>query len=288
MDSILTDTSPAALAAAAQASLMGLNRFLGRSPRTEILEVPGFFRWRTAVPHPFFNGVIVSAPPDAEAEARARETLDYFTAGGVAAISWWLDPGVDLEPWARLLPDLGFGLESILPGMAASLDEIPELAPVRNDADGRGPRFEIRRVERSETLRRWTEVFVTGYELPLAYAAPLFDIYDDLHGPDSPLQSYFAYLDGEPVATASLFYAAGVAAIYDVATLPAARGRGIGAAVTLAPLLDARALGYRVGVLQASAMGLRVYERLGFRTVCQVEHFLWKSPSASPPSPSAA
>lgn len=271
--SILKETSPAAMARAAQASLMALNRFLGRSSRTEVFRAAGFFRWQTPVPHPFFNGVVVSGLPGADAEARARSTLDYFASKGVAAITWWFDPSVSADAWTPLLQRLGFTLDPNLPGMAAALDDlVPDVAPPRGSGE-RAASLEIRRVDSRDMLREWTEVFVTGYELPLAYAAPLFDVYDDLHGPDSPLQSYFAYLDGVPVATSSVFHAAGVAGIYDVATLPSARGRGIGAAVTLAPLQEARSRGYRIGVLQSSAKGLRVYERLGFRTVCRIPHF---------------
>jgi predicted acetyltransferase len=61
-----------------------------------------------------------------------------------------------------------------------------------------------------------------------------------------------------------------------VATLPEARGKGIGAAVTLKPLHNARELGYIIGVLQSSEMGFNVYKRLGFRHLCQIENFYLK------------
>jgi ribosomal protein S18 acetylase RimI-like enzyme len=78
-------------------------------------------------------------------------------------------------------------------------------------------------------------------------------------------RTYLALLDGQPVATSQLLLPAGVAGIYNVTCLPEARGQGIGAAVTLAPLVEARRRGYGVAVLQASDLGYSVYRRLGFR-----------------------
>jgi predicted acetyltransferase len=67
-----------------------------------------------------------------------------------------------------------------------------------------------------------------------------------------------------------------VAGIFAVATIEAARGRGIGMAVTMAPLLDARACGYCVGVLQASEMGYPVYARMGFTEQFRYHLYHWK------------
>jgi predicted GNAT family acetyltransferase len=61
----------------------------------------------------------------------------------------------------------------------------------------------------------------------------------------------------------------------NVATLKEWRGKGLGAAVTLQPLLDAREQGYRVGVLEASDMGNKVYQRLGFKEICQMNRYCW-------------
>jgi predicted GNAT family acetyltransferase len=58
-----------------------------------------------------------------------------------------------------------------------------------------------------------------------------------------------------------------------VATLPEARGKGIGAALTVNPLQEAREMGHRIGVLQSSEMGFNVYKMLGFRHLCQIEYF---------------
>lgn len=57
-----------------------------------------------------------------------------------------------------------------------------------------------------------------------------------------------------------------------------ARGQGIGGAITLKPLLEARDEGYRYGVLFSTEMGQSVYERIGFRaTGTRINRYLWRN-----------
>lgn len=72
-----------------------------------------------------------------------------------------------------------------------------------------------------------------------------------------------------------------MAGVQFVATLPEARGQGLGGAMSLAPLLEARQVGYRIGILQSSEMGFPVYRRLGFQQVCQLEHYYWTSETSA-------
>jgi predicted acetyltransferase len=68
-----------------------------------------------------------------------------------------------------------------------------------------------------------------------------------------------------------------VAGIYNVTCIPEARGQGIGSAITLAPLLKARELGYQIGILQASQRGYNVYRRLGFQDFGKLSLYLWEN-----------
>ena len=79
----------------------------------------------------------------------------------------------------------------------------------------------------------------------------------------TPWKMYLGRLDGEPVATNMLFNGAGVGGICG-STVAWAGGKGIGGAITLKPLLEARSMGYRYAVLFSSEMGIGVYERIGF------------------------
>jgi ribosomal protein S18 acetylase RimI-like enzyme len=73
-----------------------------------------------------------------------------------------------------------------------------------------------------------------------------------------------AYEAGRPLATATLMAVDGVAAVFGVATLPGARRRGLGRAVTLAVLHEGRRRGCDLAYLNPSPLGYGVYAALGF------------------------
>jgi GNAT superfamily N-acetyltransferase len=125
-------------------------------------------------------------------------------------------------------------------------------------------------------LEKWAYASIVGFEHPDTDISIWFDVFAGL-GFDQPQRNYVGPLDGEPVATSELFLAAGVAGIYVVATVPDVRRQGIGAALTLVPLREARAMGYRIGIQHSSPLGQGVYQRLGFREYCQMSHCVWAS-----------
>ena len=79
---------------------------------------------------------------------------------------------------------------------------------------------------------------------------------------------YLARVDGAPAAVAAMSLDAdGFAMCFGATTLPAARGRGVHAALTAARLADARAAGAALAVVTtgAGSASQRNLERLGFR-----------------------
>lgn len=85
---------------------------------------------------------------------------------------------------------------------------------------------------------------------------------------------YSGLVDGVVVATSMLIATGDVAGIYWVATIEEQRGRGYGEALTWAAVVGGRELGCGIVSLQASKMGRRVYERMGFEHVLDYEHLL--------------
>ena len=265
MTIIQTDVSDQALVTAIRANMCDLFRHMSRSVPGEHFQNAKFTRWYTPLPHPWFNGVLSASLPEEDDESFINETIRYFRAKEVNAFTWWMEPHLQRSDWEPAISKHGFGFSDDTPGMAVDLHEIDE--SLRAPAG-----FEIRSVDNEESLQIWVKVFVNGYGLPPVWESLAFDAWAPL-GLDFPLRNYLGYLNGKPVSTSTIFYGGGAAGIYCVATLPEARGQGIGAALTLKPLLDARETGYRIGVLQSSEMGFNVYKRLGFRHLCQIENF---------------
>jgi ribosomal protein S18 acetylase RimI-like enzyme len=81
-------------------------------------------------------------------------------------------------------------------------------------------------------------------------------------------------LDGADVATALGYDVGGDRGIYNVSTLPHARRRGLGSALTALLLHDARARGCESATLQATPMAERLYAALGFRDLGRILEYV--------------
>lgn len=265
MAGILTDLSASTLTNAIKSNLYSFFKFLKKAPGTEFLESPQYLRWYNPIQHPWFNGVLSQQSGDPVEADTVRETVAYFKAKGAQTMTWWLESGLGYETWETVLAPYGFRLSDDTPGMALDLKRL--------NADLIRPLgVEIEPVTDAETLRAWNHVFTVGYGLPTDWEEAIFALMLGL-GLDFPMRNYLCCWNGKPVATSSVYYAAGVAGVQFIATLPEARGHGIGTAVTIEPLKEALQLGYRVGILQSSEMGFNVYKKIGFQHLCQMEHF---------------
>lgn len=83
--------------------------------------------------------------------------------------------------------------------------------------------------------------------------------------PHGVTRNYVAYLDGEPASAVVILPVDGDASVWDVATLPEARGHGLTTMLMQRALWDAREEGCDISTLQATKLGEPVYARLGYR-----------------------
>lgn len=235
----------------------------GRLPGREVYEDARLLRFATGVPFPLFNAVFRAQLSPAEIDTTITATLQSYAARRLP-LFWWTGPATRPADLGTVLQKYGLHHAGNTPGMAGALSALPTSLPTLPD-------FTIHPVEDEAALRQWVTVLTVGNGLPymLHPAIEELEVSRGIGQTIAP-QRYLGVYKGKPVAASALHLDAGVGGLYSVATILEARGHGFGAAVSLQPLLDARALGYSVGVLQASEMGFPVYQRLGFTTFCQL------------------
>jgi GNAT superfamily N-acetyltransferase len=169
---------------------------------------------------------------------------------------------------AEYLMAYGFTSQGGSVGMAIDLADL-------NEANRAPKGLEIIEVEDEATLKTWCQVAGSSFGVPEVAIPSIVDYFILEMKLKQPVKLYLGLLDGKPVATSNYYLGEGVCGLYFVGTLPEARNKGIGFAITQKPLLEAKKLGYRAGILQASKMGRPVYLRLGFEEYCRIGSYSW-------------
>lgn len=258
---ILTHPTESVLTARVHENLYELFRSMRVLPSYESVETDKLCYHHAFPTNPMFKGVWGTRLAAIEVEGAIDEAIAWFDQHRAPYFFWWVDPQTQPTDMTKRLIRRGFDGNMIGdPGMVADLHALNEdvTAP-----DG----FTIDHANEQKTLEHWRDVFATSYKAPASAGQAWVDATMKGGQEQAPWKMYVGYLNGKPVATSILFNGAGVAGVYGVGTLPESRGQGIGAAMTLKPLLDARKQGYNYAVLFSSQIGYRVYQRLGFREV---------------------
>ena len=245
--------------------LLTLGRAAGAEERDD-----GGVRWVIGnCPIDYHNAVVAADLSPEEADGVIEASLGRMRALGVPG-SWHVGPSARPTDLGERLLAHGFEYGGDDIGMAVDLAALPEgvAAP-----EG----FAAEEVRTEDDLAAWIRTLGSGFGEGPVEAEWVGSVYRRLgHAGGGPLRHFLGQLDGEPVATVTLFLGAGVVGVYFVFTVEGARRRGIGAAVTVAALREARRLGYRLGVLGSSEMGYGVYRRLGFEERCRIGLYEWR------------
>jgi ribosomal protein S18 acetylase RimI-like enzyme len=266
MPDILADFSMASTATAVEANLFSLFDHLSVWPRIELHD-DGACRWTLShLPFPLFNSVL-HARLDAERADAVIETRIRDCSLRNVPMLWWTGPSTRPADLGDRLERRGFLLEPAL-GMAADIRHIT--------AQPDGGALAVEPVLDAATMAIWSRVLCNAFGAPHAFGDAFSDLAEAVGlGPSARFRHFLGYLNGEPVATCSLYLGAGVAGVYDVGTLPERRRRGVGAAITRAAIVDAAASGYRMAILHSSASGAAMYRGLGFADVCAIGQYVW-------------
>jgi GNAT superfamily N-acetyltransferase len=258
MSEILTYYSPAAIARAIEANHWQFYKIYTRQPEVEAHEHGGLAWITGTLPVNYLNQVMRTNVGDYEAETQIASMLDRYRRRGVAQFVWRTWPSVQPTNLGERLLAHGFTTRPQAPSMVADLRQLPAAWPTPAG-------ITIARVEDSASLTDWAGVVRSVYDMSEAFAAFLMRAFAAHVGNSTAAaRHYLAWVDGQAVACATLFLGAGVAGIYRVATLAQWRGRGIGGAVVLAALHEARAAGYRFATLRSSEIAHHLYQQLGF------------------------
>ena len=265
---IQQDMSRMGMIRAIEANIFEFCLFFRRWPQMEVHDDPEMLWTLSNYPFPLFNNVLRVQLAADQVNSQIEAAITRCKSRNVAML-WQVGPATNPADLGGYLEAHGFTHEEEVPGMAVDLQSLNESVSM---PDG----FTIQQIEDAETLKQWHQVFITGFDIP----DPIADAFHDFHecvgfDPRLPMRNYLGLLNGEPVAISSSFFGAGVAGIYNVTTLPQARRQGIGTLITLAPLLEAQKLGYRIAILHSSETGYRVYRQLGFQEYCRISHYVW-------------
>jgi len=258
---LIMDCSDPRLIEAIDSSWFELFRVWGSTPYAEAQEDEDFKRMTFGDAHNY-NGIFFARLTNENLYKKIDEFRDYFKKRGLP-VTWWVGPTSKPADLGRRLEAHGFIHTVDMPGMAVELDRINENLEWAQD-------LKIKNDQDDETLRHWCGVLFPTYGL--GDYIDSFLAMETHIGFDSglPRRSYVGYLNEKPVATSHLLLTCGVAGIFCVATIPEVRHKGIGTAMTVVPLREARKMGYSVGVLQSSRMGYNVYRRIGFEEYCKI------------------
>jgi ribosomal protein S18 acetylase RimI-like enzyme len=193
----------------------------------------------------------VALDPDTAPE-HLEELAHRYSRARVRRWGVWLDGAASLA--AQALNQAGLIVTAARPAMGATIDDLP-----RTDGDRPQP----------------TDLATVGRVNDLAYGnfdgrlertlTPL---------PNGVLRGYRVDLDGRPASVALALHHEADCGVSFVATIPKARRQGLATAVMRQALTDAAKNGCTTTTLQATDVGERLYENLGYRRLCVMQ--LWE------------
>jgi ribosomal protein S18 acetylase RimI-like enzyme len=230
----------------------------------EVREAPGVTIASAGVAFQMFNAAFLSSPVESEQDLN-RRIVTAKVHFGARKLSWsywvcedWLD-GKARRRAADAFRKHGLFLATVLPGMMAE----KLAAPAREL-----PPLEVRAVTDDAGWRDFCAIGAQCFNVPLGWFQ---EVFEDPAVLRDRFAGHVAYLNGEPVSTAATVVAGDAVGVYNVATVPWHQRRGFGEAVMRCALDRARAQhGIERAVLQSTAQGLRLYERMGYSVVTNV------------------
>jgi GNAT superfamily N-acetyltransferase len=180
-----------------------------------------------------------------------------------------------VKAWTVWVPDTDRATADMLAARGHKLDADPEAMVLDLDLVERPAEPEgFSRDTDAQTVARLND---SAYGMPGDFQRALADM--------SSTEGMYVYTAGEggqPSSCLIAFDYGDDCSIWLVATLPEARGRGLARALVAHALADGRERGRTTSTLQATDMGRPVYERLGYRSLGEIQMWERRDGAARP------
>jgi GNAT superfamily N-acetyltransferase len=215
------------------------------------------------------EGLIATITPAAPERSVVNDVV-YWDATALAAAYDDIDAAyarAGIHAWTVWVPDTDPATADALAARGHSLDADPEAMVL--DLDGVERPSEPSGFSRDVDPLTIARVNDAAYGLPGSFERALARM-----TANDGLYLYGAGDGGAPSSCLMAFDHGDDCSIWLVATLPDARGRGLAGALMGHALADARDRGRTTSTLQATDLGRPVYERLGYRSLGEIQ--MWE------------
>lgn len=228
--------------------------------QVELIRLPGYTLINSGLNDDTFNYVLEADLSEENVEKTIAQIIQKF-ANKKLPFSWWVCPYDKPDDLVEKLKKSGLVNTENNVGMYLDLDNWTKL-PQHED-------LKIIRVKDVKGLHDFAKILATDLNIWEKYYSWIAEIFTD----DDPMEFYVGYVDGKPVTRGELVYFGQVAGIHFVSTALDERRQGYGTAIEQFLLQRAKDIGYHIAVLQASAEGLPLYLRQGFKECCVIKEF---------------
>lgn len=234
----------------------------GKWPKGELHEEDGVLWFETPIAHLPYNGVIRTRIGGA-GDSVIAHLISRFRSRDVQFF-WLVHPSSRPADLGERLTAAGVPVVETATGMSLELDRWEAPTPPEG--------VTYREVLDERDLLSYHRLTAAYWELADSDSAAVEELQRALAPGRVPGHRYLALVDGSVVGKGyvSLAGPPGVAALFAMSVLPAARGRGIAGGLTALLVQRAKDAGSRRVVLHSSEMARSVYRRVGFVEQCRL------------------
>jgi len=134
------------------------------------------------------------------------------------------------------------------------------------------PALDVHPVNDDRRRSTFAEIMSIAFEIPYSVST---SVYGSERGWAGDFKGYIGYSNGKAVTTAAAVITGDVIGLYSIATLPQHRRLGFAEAIMRQVIDEAyQNAGVRRTILQSTASGLSLYEKMGYRTITTFDVYI--------------